>query len=58
MPMGAGVGCHRDRLTSAGQTPLYWPCMDKPWVVKKGASGGGQVETSASGQPSGAVRPP
>ena len=40
MPLGAGLGCHGDKLTSAGETPLYWPGMEKPWGEKEGASGG------------------
>lgn len=35
VPVGVGVGCHGDRLTSAGETPLYWPCMEKPWRGKR-----------------------
>lgn len=36
-------------LTSAGETPLYWPCMEKPWGEKKEASVGSQVETIVLG---------
>lgn len=48
-PSGHRPCCHRNRLTSAGETPLYWPCMEKPWGEKKGASVGSQVGTIVSG---------